>query len=93
MYSAVIPSLPANSDAACVVPVNGSRPMISGTDDAGTLKICQFPNAAYYGYDLEKPSGILFQGINIRSAPPFLNLILGTATTSTILCNAWGICD
>jgi hypothetical protein len=93
MYNAVIPSLPANSDTACVVPANGSRPQISGTDDPSTLRISQFPNAAYYGYDLEKSSGILFQGINSRSAPPFLNLILGTATTSTILCNAWGICD
>jgi len=39
MYNAVIPSLPANSDTACVVPANGSRPQISGTDDALTSRI------------------------------------------------------
>ena len=93
MYNAVIPSLPANSDSACVVPAAGVRPAISGTDDTTTLPIYKFPNGAYYGYDLEKSSGILFQGVNSRSAPPFLNLIMGVTSTSTILCNSWGIAD
>ena len=73
MYNAVIPSLPTNSDTACVIPAAGARPLIAGTDDSVTTAISKFPNSAYYGYDLEKSSGILFQGINSRSAPPFLN--------------------
>jgi hypothetical protein len=48
---------------------------------------------AYYGYDLEKSSGILFQGVNTRASPPFLNLNLAQATTSTVICQAWGMSD
>ena len=93
MYNAVFPTTPSNSDTACVNPAAGSRPAYSGSDNSNLL-IIKWPNSAYYGYDLEKSSGILFQGINSRSAPPFLNLFLGASTgANTILLNAWGISD
>ena len=91
MYNAVYPTLPANSDTSCVVPANSVRAAIPGSDNASTV-IARWPNSAYYGNDLEKSAGILFQGINSRSTPPFLNLFLGASTgANTILLNAWGI--
>ena len=61
--------------------------------DNGVQVLTSFPSSAYYGYDLEKSSGILFQGINTRAAPPFLNLNLSAATTGAITCQAWGYSD
>ena len=91
-YNAVIPSLPTGSDSRCVVPAAGLRSAATN-DDSTTTQISKFPNSAYYGYDLEKVSSILFSGLNTRASPPFLNLFLGAAATSSIICQAWGISD
>lgn len=95
-YNSVIPAvsgLPANSyDSYCVTPASGVRTAPAGSD-LGSTNLIRFPNMAYYAYDLEKSSGILFQGLNTRSQPPFLNLVLAQATTSTVTCNAWGLSD
>jgi hypothetical protein len=99
MYNAVLPSVPSGSDTFCVVPSAGLRPLAQDTDAgaAGSAyynrQISKFPNSAYYGYDLEKSSGILFQGVNTRASPPFLNLYLGTASSSSIICQSWGMSD
>ena len=74
-YNVCIPSVPTGSDTALVVPAAALRPAPSGTDEPD-LQIVKNPNMAYYGYDLEKSSGILFQGVNTRASPPFLNLNL-----------------
>ena len=93
MYNAVIPSIPTGSDTALVVPASGLRPLATGVD-SGTTQISKFPNSAYYGYDLEKTSGgTLFSGVNTRASPPFLNLVLGATSTSSITCQSWGISD
>ena len=93
MYNAVFPTLPANSDVCCVVPAAGNRAAYQNSDWQGN-QITKYPNSAFYGYDLEKSAGILFQGVNSRSTPPFLNLFLGASTgANTILLNAWGISD
>ena len=60
--------------------------------------IVQFPNAFYCGYDLEKSAGILFQGVNTRASPPFLNLFIAGTTAApsldaTVNVNAWGMSD
>jgi len=91
-YNAVIPSVPTGSDSRLVVPAAGVRAAATGSDNTET-NIAKFPNSAYYGYDLEKVSSILFSGINTRASPPFLNLILGVAATSNITCQAWGMSD
>lgn len=91
-YNAVIPSIPTGSDSRLVVPAAGIRAAYTGSDFTDT-NIAKFPNSAYYGYDLEKVSSILFSGLNTRASPPFLNLVLGTASTSSIICQAWGISD
>jgi hypothetical protein len=75
-----------------VVPSAGVRAAYTGSDNAET-NIAKFPNSAYYGYDLEKVSSILFSGLNTRASPPFLNLVLGVASTSSIICQAWGMSD
>lgn len=91
-YNVCIPSVPANSESTLVTPANLIRPVMPGSDNAGTL-ITKWPNSAYYGYDLEKVSGILLCGINTRSTPPFLNVNFAQATTSTVICQAWGMSD
>lgn len=91
-YNAVIPSIPTSSDSRLVVPAAGLRAAWTGSDNTFT-QISKYPNAAYYGYDLEKSAGILFSGINTRASPPFLNLFLGAASTSAMICQAWGMSD
>lgn len=66
--------------------------MPTGDDGAFTI-LAKYPSSFYCGYDLEKSSGILFQGVNTRAQPPFLNLNIGTAVPSTIICQAWGLSD
>jgi hypothetical protein len=94
MYNTVagIAAVPAGSDTYVVLPTANSRAAPVGSDN-GAQVITSFPSGAYYGYDLEKSSGILFQGVNTRSQPPFLNLNLAAATTGAITCNAWGYSD
>jgi hypothetical protein len=91
-YNACIPSVPTGSDSFLVVPAAGLRGAPTGSDNASTI-ITKYPNSAYYGYDLEKVSSILFSGINTRSSPPFLNLFLGVASTSSITAQSWGLSD
>jgi hypothetical protein len=91
-YNSVLPSLPVGSDNSMVVPASGNRTTGSGSDEA-VQPLHKFPSMAYYGYDLEKSSGVLLQGFNTRASPPFLNLTLGVATNQTCLCSAWGMSD
>jgi hypothetical protein len=91
-YNVCIPSVVAGSDYAVTTPANCVRTIVSGGDYSNT-PINKWPNAAYYGYDLEKTSGILLCGVNTRSTPPFLNINFAQAMTSTIICQAWGMSD
>lgn len=94
MYNTVagIAAVPTNSDTYVVLPTANSRAAPVGSDN-GAQVITSFPSGAFYGYDLEKSAGILFQGINTRASPPFLNLNLAAATTAAITCQAWGLSD
>ena len=94
MYNSVggIAAVPTGADNALVLPATTSRSAPVGSD-AGALSVIQFPSGAFYGYDLEKVGGILFSGINTRAAPPFLNLILSTATNAVVNCQSWGYSD
>jgi hypothetical protein len=85
------------------VPANGVRPSPTGIPPSANfstiesqLNIVSFPNAFYCGYDLEKSAGILFQGVNTRASPPYLNLYLTTGVggiDATVNVNAWGMSD
>ena len=94
MYNSVggIAAVPANSDNTLKLIATASRAAPTGSD-GGAVSVIKFPSSAFYGYDLEKSSGVLFQGINTRAAPPFLNLFLQSATNASIICQAWGISD
>jgi len=94
MYNTIagIAAVPAGSDTYLVLPTANSRAAPVGSDN-GAQVLTSFPSSAFYGYDLEKSSGILFQGINTRAAPPFLNLNLAAATTGAVTCQAWGYSD
>ena len=84
------------SDTTFSIPAPGARTASAGTnDDAASLSVINFPNAFYCGYDLEKSAGILFQGVNTRVSPPFLNLFMSTATSTgvSVNINAWGMSD
>jgi len=93
-YNACIPSVPAGSELFCVFPNNGVRPVPAGGDTI-EVNIAKNPNMFYCGYDLEKSNGVLFQGYNTRSTPPFLNLFLAQSTGvgNNITCTAWGLSD
>jgi hypothetical protein len=84
-------------DSTFVVPNNCLRPVVGGlassTGNETGLNIVQFPNSFFCGYDLEKSAGILFQGVNTRASPPFLNLFIGTQLDATVNVNAWGLSD
>jgi hypothetical protein len=94
MYNSIagIAAVPAGSDNTLVLPATVSRAAPTGSD-GGAVSVLKFPSSAFYGYDLEKSAGVLFQGINSRAAPPFLNLFLQSLTTTAVVCNAWGISD
>ena len=95
-YNSAFPAIPSGSDSRLNLPSAGLRPVTGGTDISGSeLTLIKNCSCAFYGYDCEKSSSVLFSGVNSRSAPPFLNLYSsGTGTgTNTILCNAWGIVD
>lgn len=92
-------------DSTFTIPAGGVRPSPSGIPPATNLStiesqvnIVSFPNSFYCGYDLEKSAGILFQGINTRASPPFLNLFISSTTPvpgldATVNINAWGLSD
>lgn len=95
MYNScgAIASVPAGSDTWVVLPSTAIlRPAPTGADD-GNVDIIKYPSSAFYGYDLEKSSGILFQGVNTRASPPFLNLNLATQLNASVNCQAWGLSD
>jgi hypothetical protein len=94
MYMTNISALAGlNADSAYTVASGlGVRSTATGGDSLYNI-LAKYPASFYCGYDLEKSSGILFQGVNTRAQPPFLNLNIGTAVPSTIICQAWGLSD
>ena len=94
MYNSVLPSVPAGSDSAIVqIGATAALRLPPSGSDIGNQILIKYPSGAYYGYDLEKVSSVLFSGVNTRASPPFLNLTLATASTQSIICQAWGISD
>lgn len=87
-------SLPtgSNVDTCIVLPAATTRAAPNGSDGGGA-SVINFPSGHFLGYDLERLGGVMFSGINTRSTPPFLNLNILNALTSTITCNAWGYSD
>jgi hypothetical protein len=81
-----------NADSSYTTISGGIRSTASGAD-ATYANVSKYPASFYCGYDLEKSSGILFQGVNTRAQPPFLSLNIGTSLPSNVLCNAWGMSD
>jgi hypothetical protein len=91
-YGSTIPSLPANPDNSLVVPAAAYRASPVGSDN-GTLPIVKYPNQHFLGVDLEKSSSVLFQGVNTRSTPPFIEYNFQVATTSSATLFGWGLSD
>ena len=94
-YCAIITAVTGQDSTFCV-PAAGKRIQPQNGDvDAKELNIINFPNAFFCGYDLEKSAGILFQGVNTRASPPFLNLFIGTSLPNNVpvSVNAWGMSD
>lgn len=84
--------LNADSSYTILTSANGTRTTAAGDDSSYSI-LSKYPASFYCGYDLEKSSGVLFQGLNTRAQPPFLNLNIGTAVPTTIICQAWGLSD
>jgi hypothetical protein len=98
-YAATIPSRQANYDDMIVVPAGGlrafsnSEPIIGTYDVNQTNRVVQHPHMHYIGFDLERCAGALFSGVNTRSSPPYVDVTFGTAMTSTIQSQAFGLSD
>jgi len=94
MYNSVggIAAVPTGADNGLVLPAANSRAAPTGSDQ-GALTVTNYPSGAFYGYDLEKSSGVLFSGLNTRASPPFLNLFLGSALSANVTTTAWGLSD
>lgn len=101
-YCAIMAAV-TGQDSSFVIPAACIRPTVTGVPPAANFttveannNIVSFPNSFYCGYDLEKSAGILFQGVNTRASPPFLNLFISTGVNglaSTVNVNAWGMSD
>jgi hypothetical protein len=92
-YGATIPSLGTNPDLSLVVPASGTRSAPTGSD-TGAIAQVKSPSMHILGVDLEKcSSSVLFQGINTRATPPFVELTFGVATTATATCYGFSISD
>ena len=96
-YGATIPSRQTNYDDMIVIPANGMRAISNweNTVDVSNqqYRTVQFPHMHYIGFDLERCAGSLFSGVNTRSSPPYVDVTFGTAMTSTIQSQAWGLSD
>ena len=96
-YGATIPSRLASYDDMIVVPVGGLRGYSNSentlTFDNLASRVVQNPHMHYIGFDLERSAGALFSGVNTRSSPPYVDVTFGTAMTSTIQSQAWGLSD
>lgn len=92
MYQSCANAVPTGSDSYWATINNGVRGTVTNSDATDT-SVLKYPNSFYCGYDLEKSSGILFQGVNTRAQPPFLNLNIASAVPSTVICQSWGLSD
>lgn len=91
-----------SQDSSFTIPTGGVRasptgiPLVANLSTVELLaqrNVVSFPNSFYCGYDLEKSAGILFQGVNTRASPGFLQLFIGTTIDATVNINAWGLSD
>ena len=75
-----------------VVPANGQRAAETGAT-GGPYNIIKSPNMHVLGVDFEKSGGLLFNGVNTRSAPPIGNFYLNSATAAASTSFAFGLVD
>lgn len=84
-------------DSSMAVPATGLRPessVITGTLPAGANQIVvSYPNTHFLGVDFEKSGGLLFNGVNTRSAPPIGNFYINVATGAASTSFAFGFVD
>lgn len=55
--------------------------------------IVSYPNTHFLGVDFEKSGGLLFNGVNTRSAPPIGNFYLNTGAVAAATSFAFGLVD
>jgi hypothetical protein len=92
-YNCLVVSAPTGSDTRYAVCASALRPAFTGSNNTAT-NIVSYPNAFYLGFDLEKTTGsVLFNGVNTRSSPPILNVIINSAHGFNILANTFGLVD
>lgn len=78
-------------DSSMVSPSNGGRS--EGTVITTGQIVVQYPNAHYLGIDFEKSGGLLFNGVNTRSAPPIGNFYFNNAVNAASTSFAFGFVD
>jgi len=92
-----VAAIPAGADTRLVIPALANnqiqRAPYAG-DNLSATNVVSFNSCFYNGYDLEKATGSnMYNGLNTRSASPYLNLNLSAPLTSTVQMNAWAYCD
>lgn len=72
---------------------NCSRAESSLTGLNNIQRIAQFPSTHFLGVDFEKSGGLLFNGVNTRSAPPVANFYMNGAVANASSSIAYGYVD
>jgi hypothetical protein len=91
-YGSTLPSVTAGSDQSLTQPGNLLRPAPSGSD-SGPFGLIKAPSSHFLGIDLEKSAGVLFQGVNTRPSPPFVELTTSVATAAVGTLYGFGLSD
>lgn len=83
-----------NPDNMLVVPATGQCAQENGST-GGLVTCIKNPSMHFYGFDFEKSSGLLFNGVNSRASPPILNqfIIATTPSANATTTVAFGLVD
>ena len=89
-------TLISGCDSRWVIPATATRTLTGfGNNNSAYGAVASFPNMFYIGFDTEKTSSgsSIFQGINTRSCPPQLDIVIGSATGQTLQVTGFALID
>ena len=94
LFNVLYPSTYSGADSRMIVPASGVRAFYNGDNASNAYKIIsQFPSSFALGFDCEITDSVLFSGVNSRTSPPQLDIVIATAMTQTVQCTAFALID